>query len=266
MAQEDYLAWIEIASNVPKSDVFIDDKTIGAVGQTPWQQQIKPGKHTFWISAEGYNEYSESMDIAPGETKAIKANLQGSPVGKLSVQGMGIEDSTISVDGHVLCERGPCIKSVPQGDHTITITRPGFKTYSRSVTVQAKTETTVKVSLQPSPSRSDAIVAYVLAAAFGGGAFYLGSQSKQLHDDLQKEIAAGMPPPDSNDPRFLKGKIFAISADVCIAIASITALTAIYYTFRDKGAPSSALIDVRSVALNPEIGPSYAGLGAEVHW
>ncbi|HEY0253624.1 MAG TPA: PEGA domain-containing protein, partial [Kofleriaceae bacterium] len=44
MAQEDYLAWVEIASNIPKSDVYIDDKAVGAVGSTPWSQQIKPGK------------------------------------------------------------------------------------------------------------------------------------------------------------------------------------------------------------------------------
>ena len=49
-------------------------------------------------------------------------------------------------------------------------------------------------------------------------------------------------------------------------IAGITALTAVYYTFRDKGAPSTALIDVRALALQPQIGPGYAGLGMEVQW
>jgi hypothetical protein len=265
MAQEDYLAWVEIASNIPKSDVFIDDKSVGAVGQTPWSQQIKPGKHTFWISKEGYDEYTETLDIAPGETKAIKGNIKGTPVGKLNVTGSGIEDSQIIVDGKVLCERGPCLRSVPQGDHDVSVTRPGYKPYERRITVEAKTETSVKVTLAPQPSRSDAVVAYVVTAVFGGAAIYLGTQANKLHDDLTKEIATANPPA-SNDPRFLRGKIYAISADAGFAIAGITLITAVYYTFRDKGAPSTALIDAKSVTLRPEMSPQYAGLGMEVHW
>jgi hypothetical protein len=64
----------------------------------------------------------------------------------------------------------------------------------------------------------------------------------------------------------VKGKIFAIAADVTFAIAGVTALTAIYYTFRDKGQPSTGLIDVRAMALSPQIGPGYAGVGMEVSW
>ena len=68
----------------------------------------------------------------------------------------------------------------------------------------------------------------------------------------------------SNDDRFMKGKIYAIAADATFVIAGITAITAVYYTFRDKGPPSSGLIDVRSFALSPQIGPGYAGLGMGV--
>jgi hypothetical protein len=266
MAQEDYLAWVEIASNVPKSDVYIDDKTIGAVGQTPWSQQIKPGKHTFWISKEGYDEYTESIDIAPGDTKAIKGTLKGTPVGKLNVTGMGIEDSTILVDGKVLCERGPCLRSVPEGQHVVTVRRPDFKPYSRQITIEARTETSIKVALVPTPSRSDAVVAYVLTGVFLAGGIYLGVTADNLHDQLQKEIAAGNPPPASDDPRFLHGKIYAIAADASFAISAISAATAIYYTLRDKGPPSTALIDAKSVTVLPEVGSQYAGLGMEVHW
>jgi tetratricopeptide (TPR) repeat protein len=266
MSQQSFLGWIEISSNVPGADIFIDDKSAGAVGRTPLSQNIKPGKHTFWISADGYDEYRQELEVIPNETHAVKATLKGSPVGKLNITGLGIEDATIMVDGKVLCERGPCLKSLQQGEHIITVTRPDFKTYSRRVTIQAKTETQIRISLQPTPSRSDAIVAGILAAGFAGGGVFLGLQANKYHDDLKKEIDAGKIPPDSNDPRFSKGKIFAIAADATYAIAGITALTAIYYTFREKGAPSTGLIDVRALALRPEIGPGYAGLGMGVSW
>ncbi|MDX2087118.1 MAG: PEGA domain-containing protein [Kofleriaceae bacterium] len=266
MAQQSDRGWVEITSNVPGAEIFIDDKSVGAVGRTPLSQNIKPGKHTFWISADGYDEYKEEVEVIAGETHPVKANLKGSPVGKLEVRGLGIEDSTIYVDGKVLCERGPCLRSVTEGDHTVTVTRDGYKPYSRRITIQAKTTMTVKVTLAPSPSRRDAVVAYIVAAGFAGGGVYLGMQSEKYRDALTKEIADGMPPPDSNDPRFFKGKAFAIGADAAFVLAGVTALTAVYYTFRDKGAPSTALIDVSAMALTPQIGNGYAGLGMEVQW
>ncbi|MEO6775648.1 MAG: PEGA domain-containing protein [Kofleriaceae bacterium] len=266
MAEESSFAWVTIASNVPKSDVYIDDKAIGSVGTTPWTQQIKPGKHTFWISKEGYNEFTTTIDITPGDTKQIMGTIKGTPVGKLTVTGYGIEDSQISIDGKILCERGPCLRSVSQGDHVVLVTREGYKPYERRITIEAKAETQVKVTLAPKPSRSDAVVAYVVGAMFGGAAVYLGLQASQLHDDLQKEITAAAPAPASNDSRFLKGKIYAITADAAIAISAITLATAVYYTFRDKGPPSTALIDAKSVTVLPEVNSNYAGLGMEVHW
>lgn len=264
MSQQSFLGWVEITSNVPGADIFIDDKANGAVGRTPLSQNIKPGKHTFWISSDGYDEYRQEIDVIANEVTSIKAPLKGSPVGKLNITGPGIEDASIFVDGKLLCERGPCLKSVQQGDHIVTVSRPNYKPYSRVINIQAKTETQVRITLAPTPSRGDAIVAYVLAGGFGAGGIVLGLQANKYKTDLTNEINAGQPPPDSRDPRFTKGKIFAIAADASFAIAGITALTAVYYTFRDKGAPSTGLIDVRALALRPEIGPGYAGIGMGV--
>jgi tetratricopeptide (TPR) repeat protein len=266
MSQQSFLGWVEITSNVPGADIFIDDKSVGAVGRTPLSQNIKPGKHTFWISADGYDEYHQEIEVIPNETHAVKAQLKGSPVGKINITGLGIEDATIVVDGKVLCERGPCLKSLQQGDHTITVTRPGFKPYSKSITIQAKTETQVRITLSPTPSRGDAIAAYALATVFAAGGVGCGWYSNKLRDSLNSEIAAGTKPPDSNDPRLLNGKLWAIGADVAYGVAAITALTAVYYTFRDKGPPSAGLIDVRALALRPEVGPGYAGLGLGGRW
>ena len=265
MSQDSYLSWLDITSNVAGADVFIDDKSV-APRKAPTGTNVAPGKHTVWVSAEGYDEYQEAIDVAPGQNYTVKALLKGSPLGRLDVVGLGIEDSQIMLDGKQLCDHGPCIKNVPEGDHTLTVTRPGFKSYTKVITIHAKQETSVKLIEAPEESRSDAIVAYVLTAVFAGGGIYAGMQASDLHDQLKKEIAAGMPPPDSNDPRFLRGKIYAISADAAFALAGITAITAVYYTFRDKGPPTRAQIDARAIAVTPEIGRNYAGLGMEVHW
>lgn len=266
LGKENFLGWITITSNIPKADIFIDDKSVGVVAQTPHSQNIKPGKHTIWVTTEGYDEYKIEVDVVPGGTHEVKAQLRGSPVGRLSVKGIGIEDSSIYIDGKLACERGPCIKAVPEGEHQVTVRRPDYKPYSRRVLIQAKTLSEITVSLAKKPSRSDAVIAYVLAAGFAGGGIYLGLESNKIRDELQREIDLGMPPPDNNDPRYTRGKVFAIAADVSYGLAGITALTAIYYTFRDKGRPTTGLVDVKAMAVTPQIGREYAGLGMEVQW
>ena len=266
MAPASFLGWVEITSNVPGAEIFIDDKTVGAVGKTPLSQNLPKGKHTFWVSAEGYDEVKQEVDVIPNEVTPIKIQLKGAPVGRLNVTGPGIEEATITVDGKVLCEHGPCKKRLPEGEHTITVTRHDYKPFAQRIMIQARSESQVRVTLAPEQGRSDAFVTFLLAAGFGGGGAYLGLQANQLRDALKKEIAAGRPPPDSNDPRFLRGKIYAISADAAFAIAGIAALSAVYYTFHDKGAPSSAQVEVRSVSLIPSVGPGYAGLGMGVSW
>ncbi len=266
LPEADYLGFIEITSNVPGADVFIGDKAVGAVGKTPFSENRPPGKYKIWVTTDGYDEFSQEIEVVRGEAMKIQAQLKGSPVGKLNITGPSIEEATVYLDGKLFCERGPCLKSVPEGRHEVSIRRPGYKSYTKTITIQAKTETAIKAGLAPKPNRTDAIVAYVLAAGFAGGGVYLGMRANDLSDELKKDIDAGMPPPDPDDSRFTRGKIYAIAADGMYVVAGVTVLTAVYYTFRDKGAPSTALIDVRALALTPQIGPQYAGANLEVRW
>jgi hypothetical protein len=266
LSEEDYLGWLEIKSNVPGADIFLDDKNIGAIGKTPFSGNFKPGKHKVWISADGYEESEHDIEIIAGETHEIASQLKGSPVGYLNVRGLGIEASEILVDGEVVCPRGPCRKPIKEGRRRITVRRPGYKTYSTTVDVQAKTEISVKAMLSKKPGRGDAVVAYVFSAAFLGGGIYLGMEANKIHDELRTAIDTGDPPIDQDDPRFAKGKYMAIGANAAYGLAGIIGLAAVYYTFRDKGASSTATLDVRALALTPVIGPEYSGLSMELSW
>jgi tetratricopeptide (TPR) repeat protein len=266
LAEQDYLGWVDIKSNIPGADVYVDDKSVGVYRKTPFSGNMKPGKHKFWITAEGYDEYAVEVDIIAGKTHEINATLKGSPVGYLNIQGTGVENTTIYLDGKVLCERGPCRKAVQEGTHTLQIKRKGYKTYARKLEVQAKTQVILRPAMAKRPGRGDAVWAYIFTAAFLGGGIYAGLQANGIEDDLRQEIEAGSPPPDSNDPRYLRGKIFAISADAAYALAGVSLLTAVYYTFRDKGRSSTATTDVRAVAVEPSFAPGYAGVGMEVRW
>jgi hypothetical protein len=185
LSEEDYLGWVEIKSNVPGASIFLDDKNVGAIGKTPFSGNFKPGKHKVWIEADGYEPSEHDIEVIAGEAAEISAQLKGAPVGYLYVRGPGIEASRIYLDGELLCERGPCRKPVKEGRHRVSVRRSGYKSYSTTIEVQAKTEINLKTELAKQPGRGDAVVAYIFAGLFAGGGIYLGLQAQKLEKELE---------------------------------------------------------------------------------
>ena len=73
-------------------------------------------------------------------------------------------------------------------------------------------------------------------------------------------------PPDEDDGRFNRARIYSVAGDTMYVLGGVSLAAAIWYTFRDKGAPSTARSDVRAVAVEPLLGPAYAGVGLGVSW
>jgi len=264
LAEEDYLGFVDIRANVAGAQVYIDDKVTGS-RPAPFAGNLKPGKHKIWVTKEGYNEYYTEIEIVQGKTHEVIAELTGSEVGYVNVRGRDVENVQVFIDGQKVCD-GPCRHPIAEGNYRLRIEREGYKPYRKKLSVRSKTETTVKPRLAPKPSRADAIWAYVFAAGFTGAGVFLGTQAQDLEDELAADIEAGSPPPDSEDPRILRGQIFAISADAAYALGAVTLAVAVYYTFRDKGAPSTATTDISSIAVVPAVTPEFAGAAMEVRW
>lgn len=265
LGEEDYLGYLDVSSNIPGASIYIDDKSVGVKATTPWSGEIKPGKHKVWVTKEGYSEYETEIEVIAGETHKVSAALEGAEVGYLNVRGKGVERYKIYVDGKVLCKRGPCLKPLPAGKHKVSIRRSGHRSYDQTIEVQSKTEVTMRADLAPSPSRTDAIVSYLFAAALVGGGYYLGGKAQDTRDELAAEIAAGAPPPDNNDPRlgwgFKSGKTYSTASAALYGLGATTLVLAVYYTFRDKGRPSTGSSDIRAISFEPTVQPDYAGFG-----
>ncbi|MCP4446119.1 MAG: PEGA domain-containing protein [Myxococcales bacterium] len=265
LAEEDYLGYLDVTSNIPGADIYIDDRSVGVQGKTPWRDEIKPGKHKVWVTREGYDVFETEVEVIAGETHKISANIVGDEVGYLNVRGTGMDKYKIVVDGKVLCKRAPCLKPLSPGKHRLSIRRPGYRSYNTKIDVQSKTEITVRTKLAPEPSRADAYVSFLFAAAFAGGGYYLGTKSQDVEDELAAEIEAGNPPPDSNDPRLgwglESGKTYSTAASVSYGLGGASFVLAVYYLFRDKGKPSTGSSDHRAISLKTQVTPSYSGIG-----
>ena len=245
LSEEDYLGWIEIKSNIPGALVYSDDKASGPIGKTPFSGNFKPGKHKIWIAADGYDEYSEDIEIVAGKTHEIAANLRGAPVGYLNIRGANLERARVMVDGAVVCEKGPCRTPVREGKRTIVVSRSGFKPYRARLELQAKTELTVTPALVKRPGRADAVVAYIFTGLLAGGATGAYFYAKGLKMD---------------DSMYDKRDYIKYGAYAGWGLAGVVGLSAIYYTFRDKGPPSTGTVDVKALALTPALGSDFAGL------
>jgi len=125
----------------------------------------------------------------------------------------------------------------------------------------------MRANLAKSPSRRDAYVSYLFAAALAGGGYWLGTKAQKIEDQVADEIAAGAPPPDNKDPRLTlgfntnNGPIYSIASGAAYGLSATTFLLAVYYTFRDKGKPSTGTSDIRAISFEPTLNPEYAGLG-----
>ena len=251
LSEEDYLGWVEIKSNVPGASIFADDKAVGAIGVTPFSGNFKPGKHTIWISSDGYDEYTKEIEVIAGEAGAIDAQLSGSPVGYLNIRDSGAGTTRVSADGEQICERLPCRAPLTQGKHKIVLSRGGYKPYRATLDFQARTEVTLRPMLARRPGRGDAVAAYIFAVLFAGA-----GTAAYLYAD---KVAVG-------ETLYENRQYVRYGGYAGWGLGGIIGLTAIYYTFRDKGPPSKATIDMRSLALTPTAGPSYAGLDLAGHF
>jgi hypothetical protein len=55
---------LRIDSDVPGAQVFIDRQFVGAAPVTT--SEVKPGTHQINVSAPGYDQYAQSIDVSPG--------------------------------------------------------------------------------------------------------------------------------------------------------------------------------------------------------
>lgn len=259
LSEEHFLGWVEIVSNVPGANVFIDSREIGAIGRTPFTGHLKPGKHTIFVERMGFKPVRQDIDVLPGTATQHAIKLEKGENGWVNVAGRGAYGAKVSIDEKVACD-APCRTEITPGVHRVVVRKAGFEDYQADLTVDKGAETTLEVQWSPRPSKRAAWTSAGLAAAFIGGGLYLGHLSNQNRDGYRADIAAGMLI-DSNDPRFTRGKWQAVAADVAYGIGALLAISATV-SFLSHGPESTAGVDQKMIGFGPGVSPDGAGLSA----
>jgi tetratricopeptide (TPR) repeat protein len=257
LSEEHYLGWVEIVSNVPGADVYIDRKDIGAIGRTPFTGHLKPGKHTIFVEKFGWEPAQDTIDIQPGTATQHTINLTAANKGWVSVTGRGVSGGQLFVDDKPSCAT-PCRAEVAPGKHEIRVEKKGMEDYEAKLEIARGMETNVDVQFSARPARTRAITEAIVAAVLIGGGVFVGQLAQHTKDDINADIAAGQLV-DNTDARFTRGKAEAIGADVLYGLGAIVAVFAISNAF-SHGPDSVGALDQRQISFSPTMAPGGGGL------
>jgi len=265
LSQEYYLGWVHITANRPGALVYIDDRSVGAAGRTPYTGFLKPGMHKLWVEKPGFMRKHATIEVTSGKTNRLHVKLEPVQHGWISVLGATAAGAEVLLDGKLAC-KVPCDRINAQpGKHRMVIKRKGYKTIRTNVVVRRLRHSVAKVVLARRPSRASAWVSYGVAAGFLAAGITMAVLSHNLQSELDREIDQGSLV-SSNDGRFQKGRIYSYIANGLFGLAGISAAFGIYYTFADRGPKSRVRIRARRVVVVPSLSPYFAGLAGRVRF
>lgn len=259
MSEQHFLGWIEVVSNVPGADVFIDRLEIGAIGKTPYTGHLKPGKHTLWVQKAGFEATRKEIEVEPGTATTHSMNLELVNYGTLRAGGKSSGGGKLFINGAPACDL-PCEQQLKPGEHALVVRKDDMEDYEGKLTVNRADLTQMDLTYSAKPSRAKAWTEAVFSAAFFAGGIYLGLKGNELKDEIKRDVDDPTKLVRSNDSRKTTGKLYYIGADVCLGAGIITAGLALW-NFLEKGPPSTATLKTTNVA-NPSGGKvSFAPMG-----
>lgn len=268
MSEQHFLGWIEVVSNVPGADVFIDRQDIGAIGKTPYTGHLKPGRHTLWVQKVGFLPAQKDIDVEAGTATTHSLPLEMVGYGTLRAGSKAGQGGKLIIDGKPACVL-PCDQQLAPGEHTVAVQMEDMEDYQGKLTVNRADLTTMDLGYSPKPSRGKAWTYAVFSAAFLGGGIYLGVKGNQVKDEISRDVNDPSKLIGSSDSRKTTGKIYYIAADVCFGASLLTAGLAVW-NFLENGPPSTATLKTTNVAnpgginlgFSPMTLPSGGGVAA----
>jgi tetratricopeptide (TPR) repeat protein len=259
LSEQHFLGWIEVVSNIPGADVYIDKQEIGAIGRTPYTGHLKPGKHTLWVQKVGYEATRKEIEVEPGTATTHTVNLELISYGTLKAGGKASEGGKLIIDGAPACTL-PCEQQLKPGDHVLQVQKEGMENYDGKLAVNRADATWMDLNYSPKPSRVKAWTEAVFSAALFGGGIYLGMKGNQVKDDINKDIKDPTKLINASDTRKNDGKYYYIGADVCLGLGLVTAALATW-NFLESGPPSTATFKTTNSANSTSGKFSFAPMG-----
>ncbi|MFO0694337.1 MAG: PEGA domain-containing protein [Polyangiales bacterium] len=251
MSQAQFLGYLRVISDPPGAGVFVDDRSAGA-NPAPYRVEIPTGTHRIWIERTGFEPIEREVEVGLGEQVEVRVSLERVTYGRVRMIG-NVRGAEITVDGQRVGGL-PYEGDLPAGVHRIRVTAPDLKTWEHEVRIERGQVTPIRVRLRPAPDRSNAYATLGLSVMSLGAGIGLGVASRNLEDELRHEASAGTLA--SDDPRFNRGRGFAIGADTALGLAGLFGVLTIYYFVHDPLPDSEGtVLEPRDWTFLPSLDP-----------
>jgi tetratricopeptide (TPR) repeat protein len=249
MSQGAFLGFLHLKTDVPGADVYLDDRSMGRVGTTPWGNVLPAGAHRVWIEKPGYDTIEEEIQIVLGGRENREYSLTRLDFGSVLVKA-NIPGARVYLDDELL-GAAPLTGRAAPGRRRLRVAAEGMKDYTSEITVSRGQVTKALVRMNPTPSRTSAWVSLGFSVALFAGGGVTGGFALKINNELEHERNAGRLADD--DPRILKGFLLALGADVGFGVGAIVGALSIYYFLRDPLPPSEGkLYDPVDFESNPD--------------
>jgi len=181
---------ISVRSSPSGANVYLDCSPEGATSKII--SGVSVGSHTITITKSGYKDYTKQVTVKAGETTFVNANLV-EETGSISVRSSP-SGANVYLDCSPEGATSKIISGVSVGSHTITITKSGYKDYTKQVTVKAGETTFVNANLVEKTGsisvRSSPPGAYVHLDGLNKGATFLASKYYSSDSIIDRDLVA----------------------------------------------------------------------------
>jgi len=135
---------LRIDSSPRQAQVFVDGNFVGT---TPTSYGTHPGRHDIRITKSGYESFQTSVDLRPGDTQSVNANLQ--PVqhsGNVSFDS-NPRGANVYLDGNYVGSTPIGRMNVDAGSHTVRFSLGGYQDAQVSFNLASGQDRNVNVNL-----------------------------------------------------------------------------------------------------------------------
>jgi tetratricopeptide (TPR) repeat protein len=245
LSQGAFMSFLKVVSEVDGAILHLDDPPPFKKkrwGFAPHGELIATGEHTLWVEAPGYETFTTTFTVEPGQQKQINAALERVSYGYLDIDATAPSFRVLLDAEEQGTGRGEALRvKAEKGYHVLRVEAEGKKPYQEEIQVAPGQTRAIHVSLINRYSRGTAWGAAATSAILLGAGIYLGVRSNHLHDDLVSDRRGGLLGPD--DKRKDDGRLLSIGADSCLGAGVLVAGLALYEFVRDPLPPSGARVE-----------------------
>lgn len=175
------LEGLEVISNPPDADVYVDSKL---VGRTPLAIQIPPGEHEILVAKDTtYEDYATKISLSKGQSKKLTVTLHPKRP-RIIVETVPQEAQVFLNDRYLA--NSPLQTELPSGRYRIRLSKKGWRSAIEEIVVSEGETKRLHIHLQPVPKPGTIDKEPVTGMEFvwvPEGCFTMGSPVSELKRD-----------------------------------------------------------------------------------